>query len=523
MESNDRQENIDFFKWLLSKEKIDLEQTLDFTLCSSKEDANIYYPKEIGRFFETLPMKRLSKILQLGNLIDYNSNLYHTRFEHCMGVYNQKKAILIDLWKNDAYRSYVEKNDLKLYLLAELIKSAGHDIGHLPLSHIMEISVINQREFHEVMGKRILLENPEIQQCLKDIDNRLPEVLKEVLENDTLGLKFIDEGNYDIDRYDYITRDSLYGGKKSDSFFRKFELLEIEENGELKTVPVFDISSLDAIEDFLSVRHQQYENLYYNPLVQIKDATVAIGVNNLIQSKSKTAEELQFFLQHLIDNKQSPKSIDLQQYLLWDDLKFYNQIVDAAENAESKELREMATLILPNMEAFMNMLYTMMSLNKVDMGSISDEDKKLLKKIKNLILCNTELSKKLKNKNYLSESVFYTEDIGNIEVLQNIKNVFLHSQKLKTYKLNEPIYVRYYDGKIYTLDKLPDKHFRIEDQDENISVAFCFPNIFPVKEEIASNYMEPVNPRRLWQKKEVNMSPLQTGHKMEDVFVGIEL
>ena len=36
---------------------------------------------------------------------------------------------------------------------------AGHDIGHLPLSHLMEKEILSYRGAHEDLGKRIMLED----------------------------------------------------------------------------------------------------------------------------------------------------------------------------------------------------------------------------------------------------------------------------------------------------------------------------------------------------------------------------
>ena len=87
-------------------------------------------------------MKRLGRINQLGLAISENNNFYHNRLEHSKGTYNRKLEELIYLTSDNSYKEYIEKNNLKLYLLAELIKEAGHDIGHLPLSHIMEIKIM---------------------------------------------------------------------------------------------------------------------------------------------------------------------------------------------------------------------------------------------------------------------------------------------------------------------------------------------------------------------------------------------
>ena len=87
-------------------------------------------------------------------------------------------------YKSKSYpmKNYIEKHNLKLYLLADLIKMAGHDIGHLPLSHAMEEQIYSSHGAHEILGQRIILEESEIQEILTSISPDLPKILKELYE-----------------------------------------------------------------------------------------------------------------------------------------------------------------------------------------------------------------------------------------------------------------------------------------------------------------------------------------------------
>lgn len=159
-----------FFKWVFDRDDIELIDEIDLSLAPLYNDPNIYYTKEIAEFFNTKAMRRLGKVNQLGLEIFQNPNLYHNRLEHSKGTYNRKLEELIYLISDEKYKKFIEENNLKPYLIAELIKEAAHDIGHLPLSHVMEIKVIGRRDFHEDIGKRILLEDPEIRRSFrKDI------------------------------------------------------------------------------------------------------------------------------------------------------------------------------------------------------------------------------------------------------------------------------------------------------------------------------------------------------------------
>ena len=519
---DDYSENLEFFKWLFDNDNISLESTTDLTLCPNYEDSNIYYPKELGDFFRTLPMKRISRILQLSKFIELDKYTYHTRFEHCMGTYDKKKRIILNLYKDENFRKYIEDNNLKEYLIAELIKSAGHDIGHLPLSHVLEISVINKIEFHEVMGRRILLENKEIREVLDSISPTLHQALKTTLTSDVFGLDLIDEGNYDIDRFDYLIRDLFYRGQKTSLKFEPFRLSRLDINGETKTIPVFDINSVSEIEKFLKLREKAYKECYFNPITQIHDTSIAITLNELMRQKSQYGLDLQHFLTTLRTSS-DPYAIDLDEYLTWDDLKFYNSLLDVAEFSDNKSLSQLSTFVLPNLDSFMHMTYSMLDLKNKKYQDLPEKDQELVHRIHKLICSNDEFAKNLRNPNYFTNIVRYTMDTDKINLLKKdpskSKNIIFNSQTLLPYKSTEPIYIKNTDGKIYPIDKLPGRKFDISSSPEQIEVAF---SLLPLlqESEIETPFDNQIDPNVYFEHtRKPNMNPLQTGNKIESYFI----
>ncbi len=172
----------DFFEWLYDDERVisnnvELHSEIDLSLCHTYSDANIYYPTQFEDFFETKAMSRLGRISQLGLAVTHFPNLYHSRLEHSKGVLNKKIEELFYNYQNPLWKKYIEDNNLKLHLIAELIKMAGHDIGHPPLSHAMEEQIFGSRGVHEEIGDRIMLENEDIQNVLLAISPDLPNIL----------------------------------------------------------------------------------------------------------------------------------------------------------------------------------------------------------------------------------------------------------------------------------------------------------------------------------------------------------
>ena len=273
----------DFFAWIfddyrISNKDVILEKEIDLSLVPYYKDAHIYYPKQFSNFFNSKPMKRLARISQLDLVIDAFPNAYHTRLEHSKGVYYRKLEEMLHNFQNPLWKKSIESTNMKLYLLAELIKMLGHDIGHLPLSHALEEAIFNCHGPHEVVGKRIMLEDSEIQSFLKSISPDLPIALKELYEKPILNFEKHDESNYDVDRLDYLYRDNLYAGTPiyiPYSHYQSVPVLiddsgfpKIGPDGSILTddssdvsIDVYDYKSLRSIEHFLELREKSYKNI----------------------------------------------------------------------------------------------------------------------------------------------------------------------------------------------------------------------------------------------------------------------
>lgn len=177
VKGEDKKEKVlSFFSWLFDK-NFNIDELVgeeDLTLPEDYKDKNIYYTPAIYQLFSTRAMQRLGRISQLGTLFAENKGCCHSRLEHSKGAYNRKlEELMYFVNEMEGFKKYVEDKGLKIYLIAELVKAATHDIGHLPLSHVLEIQVLDDRGFHERMGKRILLEDEDIRKSTKCNSSRI--------------------------------------------------------------------------------------------------------------------------------------------------------------------------------------------------------------------------------------------------------------------------------------------------------------------------------------------------------------
>lgn len=536
----------DFFIWLfdeksITNKNIELEAEIDLTLVSSYLDPNIYYPKQFVDFFNTKAMKRLGRVSQLDLAIDDFPNLYHNRLEHSKGVYYRKLEEMLDNFQDENWKKYIETNNMKLYLIGELLKMAGHDIGHLPLSHALEVQIFSKRGTHELIGKRIMLEEPEIQSVLKSISPNLPNILNQLYNEPILNFQEHDESNYDVDRFDYIIRDNLYAGNSICLSYSHYETIHVDldssgipkhnNDGSILTNPnsdftidVYDYGSLHDIEKLLELRIKGYENIYFSTKTHIREHCIEALLSNFLASPSETGKDLRNYINKL--NVSNISDINLSLFLDWDDIKFYEQILDIAENHEDENIRLLATMTIPNMNAFLTMIYSHLELY-TKTQNYSSQDKEFLKKIKKLIRDDSPLSYNLKDSNFISNNtlVFNSEQNLPYDDLIEKNLIYCSKIKFKAYNPEEPIYIKNEDGKIFELSQHPNRKYDWDNKISYIKNVYAYVpclRIHGISEteiqemhNCCNNSIINSSPK----KSDINMQPLQTNHKIEDVFL----
>lgn len=462
-----------FYTWLfndksINNKSINLEKEIDISLAPYYLDPYIYYPKQIADSFNTKAMKRLGRISQLALANDIYPNIYHSRLEHSKGVYNRKLEEFLYHFQNSNWRKYIEENNLKIYLIGDLIKMAGHDIGHLPLSHLMETEILLYKGAHEELGKRIMLEDQEIHDVLTKISYKLPLVLKELYEKHIMNFKEHDESSFDVDRCDYVARDYLYFGTPLHLPYSTYESIPVEldstgmpiededhsikiTNNSCQKIDVYNANCLPIIEKLLENRLNGYSSIYSDPLVIAHEKTI----NTFFR-----AFKSQYFKSDLntlvIDFKEKGlENIDLEELLEWDDIKLYSEIINVAEQHPDPNIRDLATMTIPNMKAFLNLIYSHFDLRNKTTSALSHEDIKFLQKIKSLISANNCFAKNLRNPNYTDENIIFFDE-SSFKILENRIQQFISNSQLnkeiintslvskKAYSIDEPIYIRFF-------------------------------------------------------------------------------
>lgn len=212
--------------------------------------------------------QRLRRISQMGLSYLVYPGAHHTRFHHALGsMHLMQKAINVLRFK-EVTISDQEENGLLIAILL-------HDIGHGPFSHAMEHSIVNDISHEEISLK-----------FMEKLDD-------EFNGNLTLAISIF-KGEYprkfmcqlissqlDMDRADYLKRDSFYTGVSEGNINseRLITMLNVVDD-EL----VVEEKGIYSVEKFLVARRFMYWQVYLH-----KTGVVA---EQLLTQTLKRAKEL---------------------------------------------------------------------------------------------------------------------------------------------------------------------------------------------------------------------------------------
>ncbi len=210
-------------------------------------------------------VQRLRYINQLGLSHFTYPGSTHSRFSHILGVFHLMNQCVEHV--EYAYGKNVFKSGERDALLAGALL---HDIGHGPLSHATEGIFGN----HERRATEII-KNPEseLHKILSKRAKSLPSKVAALLEKKSpapLWQKSLISSQLDMDRLDYLRRDSLCSGAEYGNFdwFRIIHTMQLKEKvikGQQKgTFVVWPDKSKYALEEYIFSRFYMYQSVYFH-------------------------------------------------------------------------------------------------------------------------------------------------------------------------------------------------------------------------------------------------------------------
>jgi len=166
----------------------------------------------VRQIIDSTEFRRLAQISQLGLVSLVYPAANNTRFEHSLGVYRMALLYLKQLSYDERFAQLVTAHDAEVLIVAALL----HDLGHWPFCHPIEDIQLPGVPQHELFANSFLLEG-EIADTLRADWQIQPRDVVAILsekprEAPAKALKSILSGPIDIDKMDYLTRDSLHAG-----------------------------------------------------------------------------------------------------------------------------------------------------------------------------------------------------------------------------------------------------------------------------------------------------------------------
>ena len=241
--------------------------------------------------------QRLRRIHQMAMAHLVYPGAVHTRLHHSLGAYHLMCNALSELKGKGIDITKEEEQAAKIAILL-------HDIGHGPFSHALE-NVLIEGMHHEAISVLLMEElnrqfDGQLQMAIDIFNNNYPKHF----------LHQLISGQLDVDRMDYLSRDSFFSGVSEGviGYDRIIKMLTVH-NGEL----MVEEKGIYSIEKFIVARRLMYWQVYLHKTV--------LCAEQMLQRIIKRAKHIKAFT-HLPLNKfinEPIETVSLEEFCNLDD------------------------------------------------------------------------------------------------------------------------------------------------------------------------------------------------------------
>lgn len=199
--------------------------------------------------------QRLRRIKQLGLALFTYQGAEHSRFTHSLGVLHLITRVLDRLSEHYS----ISPEDRAAARAAALL----HDVGHGSFSHVMEHVLGFHHEAWTV--RAVLSEETEINRTLRSYSTHLPARVAEIIEGkfQPAWLAQLVSSQLDVDRMDYLLRDSLMTGAKYGIYDLEWIINALAVDEEKDRIYVA-ARGLYAVEEYLQARYYMFRQVYFH-------------------------------------------------------------------------------------------------------------------------------------------------------------------------------------------------------------------------------------------------------------------
>ena len=251
--------------------------------------------------------QRLRRISQMGLSYLVYPGAHHTRFHHALGAMHMMQKAVEVLRFKEVDISKEEENALYIAILL-------HDIGHGPFSHAMEHSIVEEVN-HESIS--LLFMN----QLNEEFGGQL-QLAIQVFKGEyhrKFMLQLI-SSQLDMDRMDYLKRDSFYSGVAEGNINsdRLIQMMNVVDDA-----LVMEEKGIYSIEKFLMARRLMYWQAYLHKTSLVAELTLTKTLQRAKELLNKgiaieCSRPLKYFMEHKI-TLENISTTDLNTFSQLDD------------------------------------------------------------------------------------------------------------------------------------------------------------------------------------------------------------
>ena len=219
----------------------------------------------IAALIDTPEFQRLRRVRQLGLAHFAYQGAEHTRFQHSLGAFHIAGRALGKL----AATYDIPAEQQTAVRVAALL----HDVGHGPFSHVMEPILGFRHEAFTI--EAVLSHETEIGRLIAgfspDLAADVAAIIGGTFEPTALGQ--LVSSQLDVDRMDYLLRDSMMTGVKYGVYDIEWVLRSLEIDTAEDRLYI-SAPGIYAVEDYLQARYYMYRQVYFHRTLRAAEAVL---------------------------------------------------------------------------------------------------------------------------------------------------------------------------------------------------------------------------------------------------------
>jgi len=241
-------------------------------------DLTVPLTPRVRALLDTPAMRRLARVSQLGLVSLVYPGAVHSRLEHSLGVYRLALGFLSRLRQDERFVAAVGAADAAAFLAAALL----HDVGHWAFCHPVEDMGLPEVPRHESLVADMLAdEGPaDVLRGMWGLDPDRVAALVGGAATDPAGriVSSLLSGPIDVDKMDYLARDSLHAGVPYGRHFDQERLLSSLCLDETGTALAITEKGRTAAELMVFARYVMFSEVYWHHAVRSSTAMLQRAV-----------------------------------------------------------------------------------------------------------------------------------------------------------------------------------------------------------------------------------------------------